>query len=171
MPTAIRDIVVHGSVAYCMSELSGIHIVDVSNPERPRVAGGIDALPGFLDAGSGRLWMTREGGLFAAPLHCARPQPVSRESPSPHGRSEPNPFRDVTSLSFVIGSPGQVSLDVYDLQGRRVWVDAWHVSSAGEHDVLWDGRDRSGERLPSGVYFYELTTGSARQRGKLTILR
>ena len=45
------------------------------------------------------------------------------------------------------------------------------VREAGSHSVLWDGRDESGEPLPSGVYLYRLRAGEVVQARKIILLR
>jgi len=76
----------------------------------------------------------------------------------------PNPFHpDVTLRYSVPREGGRVRLIVFDAAGRvvRRLLDAPRPAGPGE--VLWDGRDASGARAPSGVYFFrlELPGGSA----------
>jgi hypothetical protein len=59
----------------------------------------------------------------------------------------------------------------YDVTGRLIKVVANRLFTAGpDHVVIWDGTNEGGERVPSGVYFYELRTPSWNSRRKLTIL-
>jgi sugar lactone lactonase YvrE len=73
----------------------------------------------------------------------------------------PNPVRPYTRIAFVLpANPGDVSLRVFDAQGRTVrqWRDRF---AAGRNEVLWDGTDDHGSRLPAGVYFYRLRLGES----------
>ena len=65
-----------------------------------------------------------------------------------------------------LGSDTEAKLDVYDLLGRRVRNLAERTLPAGATVHVWDGRDASGRRLGSGVYFVRLSTpgGSASTR-------
>src|SRR5690606_27192000 len=66
----------------------------------------------------------------------------------------PNPFNPVTTISFTLPLATRVSLEVIDLLGRRVALlvsNEWH--SAGTFEFPFDA-----EQLPSGTYFYRLTT-------------
>lgn len=81
--------------------------------------------------------------------------------------ASPNPFAGATLLSFTLDRPRAVSLDVYDVTGRRVRsLLEGRPFPAGSHDV---GFDASG--LAGGVYFCELVAGGTRERRKLTVHR
>jgi hypothetical protein len=68
----------------------------------------------------------------------------------------PNPFNPSTEIFFETSLFGHVSLEVYDVSGRRVrTVDLGYVGP-GRHRAQWDGRDVSGVNLVSGVYFLSL---------------
>ncbi len=51
---------------------------------------------------------------------------------------------------------GKATMDIYDLQGRLVKSVFDGIASEGENEGVWDGKDRSGRRVASGVYFYRL---------------
>lgn len=71
----------------------------------------------------------------------------------------PNPFRGATTIAYQVGEPGRVTLEVYDLLGRRIrtLVDAEQPS--GRHEAAWDGRGAGGRSLAAGTYFYRLRVG------------
>jgi photosystem II stability/assembly factor-like uncharacterized protein len=73
----------------------------------------------------------------------------------------PNPFNPSTLLSFDLPQPGEVRLDVYDMQGRQVKTVAAGAYAAGHHSVKWYGTNNTGVAVSSGVYFYRLTLQSA----------
>jgi hypothetical protein len=83
----------------------------------------------------------------------------------------PNPFNPSTTIAFTLKSSTQVSLDVYNLLGQPVTrlVDA--RLSAGGHQVVWNGTDRSGSPVASGVYFYRLTTVDGSETRKMMLLK
>ena len=83
----------------------------------------------------------------------------------------PNPFNPVTTIVFTLPSAGHVRLDVFDVGGRFVQrlVDGWR--SRDRHEVRWDGRDRDGRPLASGVYFYRLTAPEGSITRKAVLLR
>ena len=69
---------------------------------------------------------------------------------------QPNPAIAFTQLRFALGLDGDVSLDVYDLRGRRVRELQRGPAEAGEHVLVFDGRDRDGRRLAQGTYLVRL---------------
>lgn len=70
----------------------------------------------------------------------------------------PNPFHSFTSIEFELSKASNVSLVIYDLQGRLIntLVDAYQP--AGNYSVHWNGADRAGMRVPSGIYVCILRT-------------
>ncbi len=72
----------------------------------------------------------------------------------------PNPFNPQTTIRYYLptvgAQPAEVRIVIYDLLGREVKVLLDGKQYPGEHRVVWDGRDKSGSILPSGIYFYRL---------------
>ena len=65
----------------------------------------------------------------------------------------------------------QVSLRVYDVQGRFVKELASSKHGAGRHSVLWDGTDFTGEPVPTGMYFCTLATTQVCQTRRVSVVR
>jgi hypothetical protein len=75
--------------------------------------------------------------------------------------NSPNPFTPQTDIRFVLPALSgdgehRVHLTIHDPSGRQVRDLGERALRAGEHQWAWDGRDDSGQRLPSGVYLYRL---------------
>ncbi len=68
----------------------------------------------------------------------------------------PNPFNAVTKITYLLPAASKVELSVFTLQGERVVTLVDEVEKAGLHQITWEGRDRDGQALPSGVYFYRV---------------
>jgi hypothetical protein len=85
----------------------------------------------------------------------------------------PNPLHPSTRIRYVLDRLAEVSLAVYDVQGRRVrtLVDG-RTREAGRHETVWDGTDGSGRPVASGVYFARLTlNGEVVLARKMTVAR
>ena len=93
--------------------------------------------------------------------------------PSPrHGlRCHPNPFNPRTTLSFELPTAGPTLLSVFDPAGRLVRVLMDEQLSAGPHSVIWDGCDRSGREVGSGVYLARLEFGEESGYLKIQLVR
>jgi len=83
----------------------------------------------------------------------------------------PNPFNPVTTISFVSPAAGRAVLRVYDVRGALVRTLFDELVSVGDVNVRWDGKDESGKRVTSGIYFYELRLGGERVSRKMVLLR
>jgi len=83
----------------------------------------------------------------------------------------PNPFGGVTEAELFLAEAGPATVAVYDVRGRRVATILDTNLSAGNHRVSWDGRDRNGEALSSGVYFMRLQAAGQTQVRKLALTR
>jgi len=86
-------------------------------------------------------------------------------------RCHPNPFHPATTLSFGLGAPAHVRLEVYDVQGRTVRTVCDRVLSAGDHSFQWDGRAQDGLPVTSGVYFCRFESESQTGNYKIVLSR
>jgi hypothetical protein len=83
--------------------------------------------------------------------------------------SHPNPFKGSTSLAFTLAGPSEVSVEIYDLAGRKVRSLGTRDLGAGKHQVTWDGRNASGRSVAPGVYFARLD--AANQTSTTTLIK
>ncbi len=85
--------------------------------------------------------------------------------------NHPNPFNPGTRISYELPHATPVRMRVYDVHGRlvRTLVDAYQ--GPGRHTVGWDGRDRRGANLSSGIYVYQLTAGGATLARRMLMMK
>jgi hypothetical protein len=83
----------------------------------------------------------------------------------------PNPFSATTTLRFGLPEASGVTLEVFDVRGRRVFTGNAGRMPAGEQSLVFDGRDQNGAALPSGVYFYRVNAAGLTQTRKMVISR
>ena len=83
----------------------------------------------------------------------------------------PNPFNQGTVLSFVAPRSAHAALRVYNLRGQKVRTLVDGPVAAGRRKVAWDGRDRNGHVVASGVYLYRLEAGAVELTRKMVFLR
>ncbi|MDZ7363133.1 MAG: PQQ-dependent sugar dehydrogenase, partial [candidate division KSB1 bacterium] len=68
----------------------------------------------------------------------------------------PNPFNAATHVRFALPQDSEIQLAVFDIGGRRVHELFNGSRPAGNHEVIWDGRDQEGNELSSGIYLVRL---------------
>jgi len=84
----------------------------------------------------------------------------------------PNPFNPATTIRYVVPEGGgDVVVRVFDVNGRMVRTLARGFQSAGEHAVIWNGRDDRGLLSATGVYFCRLEAGQTALTRKLVLLK
>lgn len=115
----------------------------------------------------GRLYLAGCSGVWRT----TEPLPVSNEAgPEAEERARlevvPNPFRGRATVAFRLGAAEEVSVQVYDVLGRRVMMLAEDRYPAGLYEVRFDA-----STLPSGIYIVRLETGGTVQTQRVTLLR
>ncbi len=83
----------------------------------------------------------------------------------------PNPFNPTTQIAFSIPQEEHVTIAIYNILGERVATLLSGNLSAGSHLVTWNARNSSGEMLPTGVYFYQLSTPHFTAVKKMLLLK
>ena len=106
------------------------------------------------------------------------PELVAYEIPSETQllRNYPNPFNPETWISYRLAEDAFVTLTIYDLSGRIVrTLNVGHQIAAVYENrskaIYWDGKNKLGEQVASGVYFYHLSAGDYSATRKMVILK
>ena len=91
-------------------------------------------------------------------------------------RNYPNPFNPETWIPYRLAEDTDVSLTIYDVSGELVRsIDIGHQTAAVYESrakaIYWDGRNRFGEQVASGIYFYSLSAGDFSATRKMVILK
>ena len=95
----------------------------------------------------------------------------SRSDPVPQrasiGQNYPNPFNPETRFQYTTHQHDHVSLRVYDILGKEVLTVFNGKKAPGTHIEKWNGEDKKGQVVSSGVYFYQLKVGQDRITKKM----
>jgi hypothetical protein len=94
----------------------------------------------------------------------------------------PNPFRKNLTIRYTVQDAGSmihdpqctlpdVTLKIYDVDGRMVRNFSRLTVNGGQSTILWDGTDNSGDILPTGIYLIELKEKNYHEIKKVNLLR
>jgi len=68
----------------------------------------------------------------------------------------PNPFNPTVRIVSSIPGPGEITLSIFDLQGRLLYAEQQLVTGAASFDTIWIPRNREGSPLETGIYLVQL---------------
>lgn len=116
---------------------------------------------------------TLVGGIIIFESQSGMDEPVELPSRVELYQNYPNPFNSNTRISFSLAYEEiNIKLAIYDIMGRQVNGFFWNYLPAGEHYVGWDGKNKNGELLTSGIYFYRLAlAGLIAESKRMTLLK
>ena len=83
----------------------------------------------------------------------------------------PNPVISGIHIEYALPKATGITLTVYDVTGRTIRTLLAENQEAGYYTVGWDGKDNSGKKVATGIYFYRMETDKFKATRKLTILR
>ncbi|KAA3658288.1 MAG: T9SS C-terminal target domain-containing protein, partial [Calditrichaeota bacterium] len=72
----------------------------------------------------------------------------------------PNPFNPSTSISYELKQAEHVNIVIFDTRGREVKKLVNSYKQPGEYHVLWNGKDKSGSHVSTGVFFVRFKAGT-----------
>jgi photosystem II stability/assembly factor-like uncharacterized protein len=83
----------------------------------------------------------------------------------------PNPFNPITKISYSIPELSFVTLKVYDVLGNEIATLLNEEKTAGNYEVEFDSHSGSVRNLPSGIYFYKITTSNFSETKKMILMK
>ncbi len=83
----------------------------------------------------------------------------------------PNPFNEQTTIHFELSRDEWFKLTIYNMVGQKVRILVDERRKAGHYSVSWDAKDEEGNRVGSGIYFYQISTNETRSTRKAILLK
>lgn len=83
----------------------------------------------------------------------------------------PNPFNPTTTINFSLKSDSKVQIEIYNIKGQKVKQLVSKEFTAGQHSVVWNGRNEKNESVSSGIYFYRMKTDNFDKMRKMILLK
>jgi hypothetical protein len=161
-PIAIRDATFPLTVEWTMTELPG-------GPVRIALSGDGDGKGNDVPVtgnGSTVIAALPSGFLTLSVVH-------SGDIPAEFalGPNYPNPFNPSTTFVVDLPEAADVRLEVVDILGRSVATLLNGRKPAGSYTVSWDGLDRAGVRVPTGVYIVRMAAGNYSAARKIMFMK
>jgi serine protease len=146
---AITDLDNDGDTEVIIGTSDGIEVIDAAGKK-----GGMVTWNTYMGSN------TRTGFFVFKPVSTS----IQRESTAPTTsnllQNFPNPFNPETTIQYTLSGQGKVELAIYNVLGQLVKSLIQTSQGSGTYYVNWDGKDKTGQKVVSGVYFYKLTIES-----------
>ena len=165
-------IAVQGNYSYVATSLTGLRVVDVSNPANPVEVGYYDPHGDFRSVTVSENYAYAADYYYFDIFNCSQALPVEDKNQQRIPNrfilhpSYPNPFNRSTIISFELPKKSKVKLYAYDIIGNEIAVLAQRDYETGSYEVVWDAA-----LIPSGVYFIRLSAGDFQQTQKAVVLK
>jgi len=128
-----------------------------------RAQAGVYHLPFLLQDKFGHCWDYK----LIAELIILKPEKYELS------QNYPNPFNLNTKINYSLANDieQETSLVILDVLGRQIRTLVKEKQSAGSYTAIWDGKDKNGHEVASGVYFCKLTAGSFIKITKISLTK
>jgi len=96
------------------------------------------------------------------------------DTPSEYGlyQNTPNPFNPETKISFALEHSGICRLSIYDFRGRMIkFLFNGEIQADRVYDFFWNGTDQKNNVMPSGMYFYQISSASYTVTKRMLLLK
>ena len=169
----VRNVRVRDQFAY-LTEAWFVRILDVSNPSQPVEVGNIrtPALWARVAVAPPYVYALSDYGpllILETPLMTGTSRTLEHRLVLE--QNYPNPFNPSTTIGFQLETESVARIEVFDVRGRLVRELLNRSLPAGVHSIGWDARDRSGNLVGSGIYFYRLTANGHSEAKKMVLLK
>lgn len=105
-----------------------------------------------------KLTAVNESGQESMPSREVSVDIVELRRPELSAKNKPDPIHQKSVIGFIISKPSQVYISIFNWQGQKVREYQRTYDIIGKHLIEWDGKDLYGKYVPSGRYYYQVTT-------------
>jgi hypothetical protein len=166
-----HEIKIVGNYAYLGRFESGLLIIDISNSSDPVIVASYDRFSNvnMVDLSNDYIFVAAMSALVILQFD-PETEIIEEISEIPNqfflSQNNPNPFNASTTIRYDLSTGSDVTLDIYDILGRKIetLVDGWQLP--GAHSIVWDA-----EGVSSGVYFYRIQAGEYVQSKSCLLLK
>ncbi len=96
-----------------------------------------------------------------------------RDVPTSFSMSQnyPNPFNPTTTVDYQVPAQSKVEMAVYNILGEEVAVLVAEVQDGGFYRATWNGTDKNGVTVGTGVYFCRMRAGDFTSIKKMLLMK
>lgn len=86
-------------------------------------------------------------------------------------KNYPNPFINVTTIELTLNKPANTLIDIYNSQGMLIKELLNSNLASGDHKIIWDGRNSSGNCVKNGLYLYQVKVNNEIYSNKMFLIK
>ena len=83
----------------------------------------------------------------------------------------PNPFNALTKIDYYLYKENEVELVVYNIEGKKIKTLKNEKQQPGYRSILWDGTNKFGQPVPTGIYFLKMNIDEIMETKKMILLK
>jgi hypothetical protein len=159
---SVNGLDIYGNLAYVTADSLGLNVYDISDRAHPNLV-GYSRTPGWACdvAIVGHIAVMADYSNFGL-YDCSQVVSVDDDASQSLPQAVallpnyPNPFNGSTLIQFELPTASDVTLDIFDILGRRILTLADGQFDAGSHAVSWGGVDAGGQAVASGRYYIQI---------------
>lgn len=167
----IENMAAYGHALF-IEDTKGIKLYDISDLETPVLVSSFSP-PGWalgLEVSDSFVYVADYSSMFALRYKGENP-----DIPIPENyklnQNYPNPFNSSTIISFEVPQYGHIEICIYNILGQKVKTLTNEYYPEGEYTISWDGTDSNGNRMATGIYFYQLKGTGIKSAKKMLLLK
>lgn len=157
--------IIKDTFAYLV-EYNGLLILNISIPESPTYVCSyqlenterLDVSENLIFIGTSN-WFSPNLMIFRFTMVGVDNEPSPLPEEFMLSQNHPNPFNTSTEIKYTLPFAEYITLEIYDILGRKTATLFNEYQTAGYKSLIWNGRNTMGDVVSSGIYFYRLTTG------------
>lgn len=98
---------------------------------------------------------------------------IDNELPNNFNLSQnyPNPFNPITTFRYSLPQSENVKVLIFNLNGELIAEVVNQFQNAGTYEVVWNGKNNSGQQVASGTYIYKVQAGNYSESKKMILLK
>ena len=171
------------TLVYQSNYSTGLRVLSIADPINPKEVAFFDTYPAgdkidFVGSWSNYPYFKSktivvssiEEGLYVLKINEGEDLSIEKDDISPKGftleKNYPNPFNPQTKINYSLPEGGQISLIVFNSLGQIVKILDNGFKQKGSHSLTFDGSE-----LPSGTYFYQLSSKDFIKTEKMSLLK